>query len=54
MKSKSKLKNIFIPNLNQEGTCNNNTIKNEKNDNSNFCYGIKCLEREKTDFLLFH
>ena len=49
-----KLKQYFIPNLNQEGICNNNTIKNEKNDNSNLCYGsvFKCLKKEKNLLLV--
>ena len=52
--SKSKVNIIFIPNLNQEGTCNNNTDNNKKNDNSYLCYGsvFKCLEKEKNRLLV--
>ena len=56
--SKSKVKIIFIPNLNQKGICNNNNNgggenNNEINDNSNLCYGsvFKCLEKEEKRLL---
>ena len=52
--SKSKIKIIFIPNINEIDTSNKNTKKNEENNNSNLCYGsvFKCLEKEKKRLLI--